>query len=158
MGGEGTAGWNAHAAEVVNAAARTGRHDATKIRDNIGRGRSRSWRFAVVRRPLLDGSIDTAEVVNASHVLCLNTIAAVQLLSLGESLRRGVARGFGLGFHALDLVLGGWGRGGGLGRGVARGFGLGLHALDLGLGRLSLEGELRVLITHVANLVAQAED
>ena len=130
MGGEGTACWNAHTAEVVNAASRTGRHSAAKVTDNIGGGRSRSWRFAVVHCPLSDGSIDLPEVGNAGTDLGLGAGGGLQLLRLGEGLRGGGARSFGLG----------------------------LHALNLGLGGLSLEGELRVLITDLANLVAQAED
>src|SRR6267378_1995989 len=130
MGGEGTACWNAHTAEVVNAASRTGRHGAAKVTDNIGGGRSRSWRFTVVHCPLSDGSIDLPEVGNTGTDLGLGAGGGLQLLRLGEGLRGGGARGFGLG----------------------------LHALNLGLGGLSLEGELRVLITDLANLVAQAED
>src|SRR5258705_7312478 len=99
MGGEGTACWNAHTAEVVNAASRTGRHGAAKVTDNIGGGRSRSWRVSVVHCPLSDCSIDLAEVCNAGTDLGLGAGGGLQLLRLGDGLRGGDAGSFGLGLH-----------------------------------------------------------
>src|SRR6266853_1480015 len=129
VAGDGTGGKSAGIDYSVKAAGRTDRHGASQVTQQIIRSYGRGCRLAVFQRPLLDGAVDLAEVVNARIDLCLRAGGVLQLLGLGKVLRGGGARGFGLGLHALDLRL----------------------------GSLSLSGELLVLITDLANFVAQVE-
>ena len=78
----------------------------------------------------MDRALDSAQIVYARTGLGLGSGSVFQLLRLSE----------------------------GLGGGVTGCLGLGLHALDLGLGGLRLTAELLVLITHLPDFIAQAED